>query len=262
LNAEVIAVGQDLKGRQGMRLVGGPLASQTTSITLQTCSFSNIYRDTPVSAQQWDYNVVAPGFVSSVKTSGQCLNIDDCGTDIILFDCVTTGGTCCGDACYDNQVFTFTSSQTMESPLSPGLCVTGTGADSPLSLSPCVPSLPSQTFVYNNVSKTIMNPATSLCVTVGNPSVNLTNVWGRPLADGAWAISFLNVDISDRNVTCDYATCLAQTGWEPEQQLKVRDLWALQDVGVIKAGDGLSPSNPIQADGGAALYRVTPIFAP
>jgi hypothetical protein len=140
--------------------------------------------------------------------------------------------------------------------------VTSNGGDSSLSLSSCIPDLPSQKFVYNNVTKTITNPASNMCVTFGNPSFNLTNVWGRPLADGAWAISFLNVDVSDHNVTCDYATCLSQTGWDADQQLKVRDLWALQDLGIIKAGDGLAPPMPVQADGGAVLYRVTPVFAP
>lgn len=53
--------------------------------------------------QQWVWGAADDGFLSSVAASGTCLNMDDCGTDVIYFPCVTTGGTCCGATCYKNE---------------------------------------------------------------------------------------------------------------------------------------------------------------
>ncbi len=46
----------------------------------------------------------APGYLSNAATE-LCMNVDDCGTEIIAFTCVTTGGTCCGASCYEGLQF-------------------------------------------------------------------------------------------------------------------------------------------------------------
>lgn len=53
--------------------------------------------------------------------SGKCLNVNDCGTSVIYFSCVTSGGTCCGPTCYDNMKFQVQGT-TLTSPNKPGMC--------------------------------------------------------------------------------------------------------------------------------------------
>ncbi len=56
--------------------------------------------------------------------SNLCLNSDDCGTELIAFTCVTSGGTCCGADCYDNLVFALQADGSLTTPSQPGMCVT------------------------------------------------------------------------------------------------------------------------------------------
>ena len=100
-NEEVIGVGQDIWGRQGQRLVGGPISGGgdgNTPLTLEPCAGG-------APEQAWDLGAVSPGFLS-LRNSTTCANVDDCGSALIAFECVTTGGTCCGATCYNNEIFT------------------------------------------------------------------------------------------------------------------------------------------------------------
>ncbi len=83
-------------------------------------------------------------------------------------------------------------------------------------------------------------------------------LWDDLQVDGSWALAFLNAGTNAATVTRDTA-CLQQTGWEVDQVLAVRDLWAHQDLGdIIVGASNLTATLP--ADGGAALYRLTPVF--
>ena len=115
-------------------------------------------------------------------------------------------------------------------------------------------------------------------MTVGNPSAGVA-VIGRPLIDGSWALALLNAGPLPTVVGCD-STCLQQTGFEVSilsstyslhgllyiyccyqvgQVLAVRDLWAGAALPDIIVGT-TNITTTLDADGGAALYRVTPIF--
>jgi len=76
--------------------------------------------------------------------------------------------------------------------------------------------------------------------------------------DGSWAIAFLNVGGSPVNITCG-VDCLAPTGWEGGQMLKVRDLWSHVDLPQRKASEGLTVAN-LEGDGGVVLFMVKPVW--
>jgi hypothetical protein len=69
LNAEVIAVGQDVLGRQGQRLVGGPLSGGGASppATASACAPGS-------AAQAWALDAPSQGYIQNV--GGLCLNTD------------------------------------------------------------------------------------------------------------------------------------------------------------------------------------------
>jgi alpha-galactosidase len=77
-NKKVIAVNQDPLGKQGTRLVGGPLleaptpALGNTPAMLTACNAKD-------GGQKWVLNSPDKGYVQNPKTS-LCLNIDNCGT--------------------------------------------------------------------------------------------------------------------------------------------------------------------------------------
>jgi len=246
-NAEVIAVGQDELGKPGYRLVGGPLSpggDGNTPLTVGACAGTT--------SQQWKYNSPAASFLTNVA-SNQCINVDDCGNDLILFDCVTTGGTCAGPSSYANEEFTF-SGGAMQSAMG-NLCVTNGGDGQQTMLAPC--GVKGQTWSYIAARQTIEDGAGN-CLTAGTLNNAAANVWGRQLADGSWALAFINAGPAAVDLACD-ATCLAVTGWEPEQVLAVRDLWGKQNLPPVNGSTGIAVSG-LAADGGIALFRVTPTF--
>lgn len=286
-NAEVIAVGQDDMGRQGMRLKGGDVSARArglqghrprrdrrlveldaaargarlpttdVAVTMQPCAPG-------AAGQAWRWNVTAPGFLSN-PASGACLNQNDCGSQLIAFDCVTSGGTCAGPTSYANEQFSLQPDGTLRSPMAPGSCATrGGGAGAGVSMQPCGGAgTPGQAWAYDAATTTLRSAgdASGLCLTVGDGSDG-TNVWGRPLAGGPWALVFLNTGLDDLpTLACDYAGCLAGTGWAPDQVVSVRDLWAHAELGNFTAGSGWN-SSALPAAGGVAMYKLTPVWAP
>jgi alpha-galactosidase len=83
---------------------------------------------------------------------------------------------------------------------------------------------------------------------------NATNVWGRPLYNGDWAIVFLNSATADVDITCD-SDCLKQTAVF-QQNVVVRDLWAHQDVLNVMNITSLT-AKAVKAAGGSAMYRLS-----
>lgn len=281
-NAEVIGVSRDTLGRQGLRLKGGALSAErrgltahrapataaaaaerrraakyapwtlpTTdvAVTLQPCAAP------PSAAQAWAWNASGPGFLSN-PGSGACMNVNDCGSQLIAYDCVTTGGTCAGPASYANEVFSLGADGTLRSALAPASCAAGAGVGSTVQLGPCT-GAPSQQFAWDAPSQQL-RAGGGLCVTVGGP-VDAANVWGRPLQGGAWALAFLNAGSDAADVACDYASCLSGVGWEAGQVVSVRDLWAHAELGNFTAGDGFN-ATALPAAGGVALLRMTPVW--
>jgi hypothetical protein len=89
-----------------------------------------------LSEQIWQLDSPAPGYLSSGKGPAQtCLNILACDSNVIYYDCVTSGGTCCGADCYANLQWSFNANGTVTSPLD-GACLTATANES-LVMAPC-----------------------------------------------------------------------------------------------------------------------------
>ena len=253
-NEEVIGVGQDIWGRQGQRLVGGPISGGgdgNTPLTLEPCAGG-------APEQAWDLGAVSPGFLS-LRNSTTCANVDDCGSALIAFECVTTGGTCCGATCYNNEIFTLNSegagggllpwlrarpafivdgrcSRVFALPLAPSraaadgtlrsamganLCVTSGGLGAQASLSQCTGASSAQQFAYDAATGELTSGGACLTSGGGGAAANRTNVWGRPLSDGSWALVFINAGSAAANISCSYADCLSQLGWEAEVNITV-----------------------------------------
>ena len=285
-NQEVIAVGQDILGRQGQRVAGGnvQLARRNLADSLsrryngkvpdprKVLSPKELKAARGVSAndgdppltmttcnagasQKWSFDIKAPGYLSNTAT-GLCANADDCGTNIIAYECVTTGGTCCGTSCYDGLKFAINANGSMTTPGAPGQCVTGGGVGTQLSLTPCS-SISTQKFNYDTTTQQIiMNDASSsLCVTLGDGS-NKTAVFGRPLADGGVALAFLNAGSTSADVSCDI-DCLSTMGFEVGQVFTARDLWAQENLPNFVGG---ITAPALDADGGIAMIKIMPLF--
>lgn len=234
----------------GTRWVNADDVDADPLITMQPCSGA--------STQQWAWNVTGQWYLSNIAT-GLCMNTDDCGTGLIAYECITTGGTCCGAQCYDNLKFHLNSDGTLRTPSQPGMCATYHGTGSAVDLQPCVAGSSLQYFQWDAAAKTLSmrTPSGNQCLSVGGAAGGQA-VIGRPLADGDWALGFFNSGATNATVSCD-STCLQGTGWETGQVLTVRDLYAHTDLPEIVVGSE-SLSVYLAADGGSALYKLTPKF--
>ena len=290
LNEEVIAVGQDPMGRQGILLAGGALGiaprslahhlarrnggaipdprtvlsadelkrlrgSQwhgdgNTPLTLATCA-------APTSTlQKWAWNVSGTNYLSNAATQ-LCANTDDCGSPLIAFTCINTGSTCCGNGCFDNMRFTLGSDGTLRTPSQPGQCVASSGAGMQVGLEACVPGgAAKQTWAWDAATGQLSSGG--LCLTVGDGSKPRSAVLGRPLIDGSWAVGFFNAGLGAADITCDQ-TCIAGMGFEATQSFHLRDLYAHAELPDVQAGMNITVP-ALQADGGVALFQLTPFF--
>jgi hypothetical protein len=259
LNTEVIGVGQDIKGRQGMRLVGGPMSLQRSygddnvPVTLQPCVTSELTGEA-VTTQQWQFNVSGPNFLSNPATQ-MCMNMDDCNSDVIVYQCVTSGPTCAGPTSLAVEQFYWPGDGTIRSGM--GGCLTSQGSGSQVVTAPCLPSMASQQFTYDSGKQTF-STSSGQCLTAGGTVGARSSIWGRPLVDGSWAVAFFNADIAPVNLTCA-SDCMSAFGWEDNQLVDVRDLWAHQDVGTVDVSTGISVTN-LPADGGVQLFKFTPVW--
>ena len=121
----------------------------TGAIILEPC------KPSPPSRQVWGVNSPAAGYLSANDDSGsqQCLNIDGCGTAVISYTCITSGGTCCGATCYKNLQWSINSgNSSVTSPLN-GECLTW--SRNAASTKPCSASTLNQSWVYNTGTGTL-----------------------------------------------------------------------------------------------------------
>lgn len=108
-------------------------------------------------AQAWTFDAPAKGYLENTLFSNQCLNLNGCGADVITYDCVTTGGTCCGAQCYKNLQWTLDQSTGALTSWLNDQCVSVAG-DMSLTTESCATgttsALPSaQKWSYNNATK-------------------------------------------------------------------------------------------------------------
>ena len=121
--------------------------------------------------QVWQFGAVAAEYLSNTVPDASpttiCLNMDGCLTDLIYYECVTSGGTCCGADCYQNLQFTLNADGTLTCPLPSlaGQCVAANADHSSLSMAPCAASSPSQQWSYNSTSGALANVGAGACLT-------------------------------------------------------------------------------------------------
>jgi len=82
-----------------------------------------------------------------------------------------------------------------------------------------------------------------------------TNVWGRALDDGSFAVVFLNNNPTPMDIACDQ-TCFNQMKYPPSQKISVRDLWAHSNVTTVT---GSYTASKVPGAGGCAMFRFSPI---
>lgn len=160
-------------------LIGGINASNyTVRVTARVVSPDSVTDSVgPVSlsrcisgkqSQQWVGNAPASEYLQNAG-NGACLNVDGCGTNVITYDCVTTGGTCCGPECYDGLKWVYDStSNTLTSKLR-NACL-GTSPSAPYSLvaQPCTGS-PAQQWRVSATDHTILHTEDGLCLDAATP---------------------------------------------------------------------------------------------
>jgi len=249
LNKEVIAVSQDPLGRQARKLSGGFLSAKgdgAPPLTLQPCGSSG-------KQQSWTWNNTAKYYLKN-KESGLCAALDNCAVRLIGFKCVTTGGSCAGPSDYADFYFYFGAGGTIRNAFA-GFCVTQNGIGNSVTVGPCLGTL-DQIWSYDASTGHLVSSGG--CLTVGGTVGPRASVWGKPLADGTWAISFINADSSAMDMTCGYA-CLSLTGWDVNQEISVRDLWAQTDLPNSNLSKGISVSQ-LAPDGGIAIFRIKPVW--
>ncbi len=124
-----------------------------------------------VCAQVWEFDAVAPGYLSNSIPDGNpgtiCLNSNGCTQDLIYYQCVTSGGTCCGPDCYQGLQFVLNADGTLTCPLPglAGLCVAANADHSSLGFATCAPSAPEQQWEYSAASGALKNAGAAACLT-------------------------------------------------------------------------------------------------
>jgi len=256
-NKEVIAVNQDPLGKQGTRVMGGSLLdsiftddgvhrAHNTPASLTACNPKD-------AAQKWSENAPASGYFQN-PSSKLCLNVDDCGSDLIYFTCVQSGGTCCGATCYNNMQFAVSGGQ-LTTPMHPGQCGADMGGH--VTFGPCSAAA-HQNWTFSEttgaISVTVGDTTTCLSTNVAPPTASPLNVWARPLSGGSWAAVFLNIGPNASDVTCD-ADCFAAMGIAASDQMVATDLWDTDPSPKPIPFTGAKFTAPnLAAEGGSAMY--------
>jgi hypothetical protein len=121
--------------------------------------------DTQSAYQQWTYNNPEAGYLVNPQTS-LCINVDGCASDVIYYQCVTSGGTCCGADCYNNLMWNFEANGQLQSALN-NECLTYTGGA--VSIAPCGGA--NQTWTLNKQTSQLQLGSTNLCLSTPQPQV-------------------------------------------------------------------------------------------
>lgn len=80
-----------------------------------------------------------------------------------------------------------------------------------------------------------------------------TNVWGRVLSTGAWAVVFLNTGAAAADITCDQA-CFSQMNMAAGTKLAVKDVWT-GAASTITAGIDLASPMTLHAAVEVAIWQ-------
>lgn len=135
-----------------------------------------------------------------------------------------------------------------------GDCLQVTGGS--LAAVPCAAGVPAQTWSYDASTRLLRNAGAGGCLTTRASGASGTNVWGRPLSDGAWALAFINVGPAPANATCD-GSCFGAAGIAPGTTMRVVDVWSKTALPEFVTPGPYTV--PLEADGGIALLRMSAV---
>lgn len=259
-NAELIAINQDPLMSPAARIQGGDLSfpcsgeGALATVVAKAC-------DATDPAQQWAYDA-ATGLMHSVAyASGngvldvtECLTAD--GSPVAVWPADNGSGTCQGK----NQQWKWN--------VSGAGSLTNANSGTVLDIydfaGPTVDIWAWNGGVNQQFTLTpqgLLQSASSpqypsMCVAAEPVTTVCTNVWGRKLSGGAYALGFVNNDAVPANITCG-PSCFAALNIPPSvTALTVRDLWAHADVTKITAP--FSYTATVAGDGFAAAFKLTP----
>jgi len=88
-----------------------------------------------------------------------------------------------------------------------------------------------------------------------------TNVWAKPLPNGVWGMVFLNNENTETNVLCDNDCFKQLYDLDVSKSYIMRDLWAHEEIGVLKASEGGEFSyttKDLGVHGGVLMITLTP----
>jgi len=122
--------------------------------------------------QVWSFGKVAEGYMSG--GNGECLNAYGCGRDAVFWQCVTSGGSCCGAECYDGLRFTLAATGQVVCALPAVGCLTAV-AGGGLTFAACAPTAAAaaaanQTFDFDAASGALaLAGGAGLCLSQSPP---------------------------------------------------------------------------------------------
>jgi len=246
-NKDVIAVSQDSLAKQGVRLVGGNLDGGDDSSKGGPKAHVAPCSGTPSANEMWEFGTPMAEYLKN-KGNSQCVNVDNCGSDLIYYACVT-GGTCSKN---DTDMKFMIVDGTLRTAFNDQCATVQANNDLVLSACPTGAVPPAQSFAMD-ASTGVIKSGNGMCLATGSPSsTTKTNVWGRELHDG-YAVAFINADEADKDVLCDQ-TCMTAMGFAPTDSLTVKDLW----TGTITKATGTGiTAKALAADGGIYMVKVT-----
>jgi Alpha galactosidase A/Alpha galactosidase C-terminal beta sandwich domain len=116
------------------------------------------------------------------------------------------------------------------------------------------PNRARQLWTYNSNNGLLQSNFDQTCLQAYE--TDTTNVWGRRLVDGSWALLFMNIGPNAAIVTCD-AGCFGRAGFQTNATFTVRDVWNRVDLpGIVSAANGASYN--VTGNGASLLYRFFP----
>jgi hypothetical protein len=305
-NVDVIRVDQDVLGKQGERLVGGPFTSMAYLSACIAGDPAQLFERGSAASGTEGFIMSAPtaataagdGAAAGDVTDGGgslpaalCLKARGCQSDPIFGPCAIGGTPTCGgntslphpdqryslDAqtaqlqSFDDADLAADAPSCMEVSVFPYMILKPCASNGPFPVPVAqqwsfdeAPGAKGKTKGGANGEangETQGNPITvkhrgsGACLTRGGLST--TNVWGRHLHGGDYALLFVNVGAVATDVTCGTA-CWAATGLASGKTFTVKDLW-----NKTAPADARSTAEPftvhgVQPDGGVAMFRLTP----
>ena len=268
-NAELIAINQDALMSPARRIQGSDLSFPCSNVNSVAEVVATATCDETDPSQQWTWDTNAKtlssnAFPNAVLTVSDCKPGDDGGV-VSLWGKDTVlpcgSGNAASTWVWSEKVG---SSGTITS-LSSGNCLDIYNWAGPTVDTWTCNKGSNQNFTLSSkgLLRTNTNadqpPKPSMCLKAQtNTGGDCSNIWGRVLSDGAYALAFVNNAAQNLTVTCDAACFTALNISASVTRFKVRDLWAHQDVSVINAP--FSFSSIVDGTGGSVnAYKLTPM---